>query len=91
MVKEVEAQVVAATDSAQPGFGCGCRLHPNRWRRTVQVCVGWYRTPVTFSITSATLARVHMSVGYPLALGPRSSASSAPAALALSNRMNVAE
>ena len=46
-----------------------CRLQPIR-RSTFQTCPGWYLTPVTFSITSATRARVHRSVGYPFALGP---------------------
>jgi len=42
--------------------------------RIVQVCVDAYRTPVSFSITPATRSRVHMSVGYPWARGPRNSA-----------------
>lgn len=47
-----------------------CRLQPNRSRKIVQVCVSEYRTPVTPMITSATRAKVHMSVGNPFALGP---------------------
>jgi hypothetical protein len=47
-----------------------CLLQPNRSRRIVHVCVVEYRTPVTFSITSATRASVHMSVGNPFAFGP---------------------
>src|SRR5665213_3437935 len=39
-------------------------------RSTFQTCPGWYVTPVVFSITSATRARVHRSVGYPFAFGP---------------------
>ena len=45
------------------------RLHPI-WRSTRQTWPGWYFTPVTCSITSATRASVHNSVGNPLALGP---------------------
>ena len=50
-----------------------CRLHPI-CRSTRQTCPGWYLTPVTFSITSATRASVHSSVGNPLAFGPFSRA-----------------
>jgi hypothetical protein len=46
-----------------------CRLQPSRWRRTVHVCVVPCRTPVTFSISSATRASVHISVGNPFAFG----------------------
>src|SRR6202034_281515 len=52
-----------------------CRLQPIR-RSTFQTCPGWYLTPVVLSITSATRTRVHRSLGYPLALGPRSRARS---------------
>src|ERR1022692_2875313 len=46
-----------------------CRLQPIR-RSTFHTCPGWYFTPVVSSITSATRARVHRSVGYPFAFGP---------------------
>jgi hypothetical protein len=62
------------------------RVQPSRSRRIVQVWVGEYRTPVTFSITSATRARVHMSVGYPFAFGPSSSAASTSATCSSDSR-----
>src|SRR5665213_2459261 len=39
-------------------------------RSTFQTRPGGYGTPVELSITSATRARVHRSVGYPFAFGP---------------------
>lgn len=47
-----------------------CRLHPRYSRRTVQVWVCEYRTPVIASITSATRSSVHISVANPWSLGP---------------------
>jgi hypothetical protein len=51
------------------------RLQPIWWS-TRQTWPGWYFTPVTVSITSATRASVHNSVGNRLALGPFSNARS---------------
>jgi hypothetical protein len=59
-----------------------CRLQPSRSRSTVQVWVWPYRTPVTASITSATRASVHISVGKPFARGPFASAASTSASCA---------
>ena len=63
-----------ATSSRSVAWRAGrWRLHPI-WRSTRQTWPGWYLTPVTASITSATRASVHSSVGYPLAVGPLRSA-----------------
>jgi len=59
-----------------------CLLQPSRSRNTAQVWACEYRTPVTRSITSATRASVHISVGNPFARGPASSAASTSASCA---------
>jgi hypothetical protein len=68
-------QVAIASSSRSTARRAGrCRLQPSRSRSTVQVWVCEYRTPVSRSITSATRASVHISVGNPFARGPSTSA-----------------
>ena len=59
---------MAASSRSRARRAGRCRLHPI-WRSTRQTWPGWYFTPVTRSITSATRASVHSSVGKPLAFG----------------------
>jgi hypothetical protein len=52
------------------------QVQPSRSRGTTQVWACEYRVPVTRSITPATRASVHISVGNPFAFGPAPSAAS---------------
>lgn len=54
-------------------------LHEAGYSLQSKVWVCEYRTPVTFSMTSATRASVHMSVGNPFAFGPCANASATSA------------
>jgi glyoxylase-like metal-dependent hydrolase (beta-lactamase superfamily II) len=40
-----------------------CQVQPSCWRRMYHTRAGWWATPVTRSITSATRCKVHRSVG----------------------------
>jgi hypothetical protein len=70
-------QVAIASSSRSTARRAGrCRLQPSRSRKMVQVWVWLCRTPVSFSIMSATRASVHISVAKPFARGPFASAAS---------------
>src|ERR1019366_996597 len=63
-----------------------CRDQPRRSRKMVQVWVCEYLTSVVASITSATRASVHRSVGKPLARGPRRRAATTSASCSSESR-----
>jgi hypothetical protein len=51
-----------------------CTLQPSRWCRIAQRWAGWWRNPVSRSITSAMRSKVHSWPANPLATAPCSSA-----------------
>ena len=53
-----------------------CTVQPSRWRSSAHTRAGWWRTPVSRSITTAVRPRVHSSPVNPLAVGPSSRACS---------------